>query len=423
MNASLFWYPLAGDDAMNRVYIIGGAQSDFARNWTRDGKGLEAMLADTIYAALGSTNIDPARVETVHIGNFVAELFVKQGILGGVVAEAVPELRGKPSQRHEAACASGSMAILSASAEIEAGRYDCALVVGAELMRNVHGDVGAEYLGTAIWHGQEAHDATYIWPHMFSNVMEEYDQRYGLDYDDVGAIARLNYTNAKRNPNAQTRTWEFGPQSFVADDDANPIIEGKVRRNDCGQITDGAAAVLLASESFAREYAAANGLTLSDIPSILGWGHRSERIAYDGKISDSKNATFLFPTVRNTIEDALQRAKLHTIFDVDAVETHDCFAITEYMAIDHLGLTAPGKSFEAVRDGTIAADGQLPINPSGGLIGLGHPVGATGVRMLLDAYKQTTRTAGGYQVQGANKVFTLNIGGSTTTTACFVVGR
>ena len=92
------------------------------------------------------------------------------------------------------------------------------------------------------------------------------------------------------------------------------------------------------------------------------------------------------------------------------------------MAIDHLGLTAPGESWKAVEDGSIAMGGRLPVNPSGGLIGAGHPVGATGVRMALDAFKQVTATAGDCQVEGARTVQTLNIGGSTTTTVSLVVG-
>lgn len=93
------------------------------------------------------------------------------------------------------------------------------------------------------------------------------------------------------------------------------------------------------------------------------------------------------------------------------------------MAIDHFGLTEPGQSWRAIEEGVIDFGGRLPINPSGGLIGCGHPVGATGVRQLLDAYKQVTDTAGEYQVPGAAAVGTLNIGGSATSTVCFIVGR
>ncbi len=98
-------------------------------------------------------------------------------------------------------------------------------------------------------------------------------------------------------------------------------------------------------------------------------------------------------------------------------------ATTEYMTIDHLGITAPGESWKAIEEGVIAPGGRLPVNPSGGLIGLGHPVGATGVRMLLDAWKQVAGEAGAYQVDGARNVATLNIGGSATTTVSFVVSN
>ena len=113
---------------------------------------------------------------------------------------------------------------------------------------------------------------------------------------------------------------------------------------------------------------------------------------------------------------------MHHISDLDGLETHDCFTITEYMAIDHSGLTAPGDSWKAIDEGRITRDGDFPINPSGGLIGLGHPVGATGVRMLLDCARQVTGQAGAYQLPKAKNMMTFNVGGSTTTCASFVVG-
>jgi acetyl-CoA C-acetyltransferase len=110
------------------------------------------------------------------------------------------------------------------------------------------------------------------------------------------------------------------------------------------------------------------------------------------------------------------------VSELDAIECHDCFTTTHYMAIDHFGITAPGESWKAIEDGTVFADGLLPVNPSGGLIGCGHPVGASGVRMLLDVAKQVRSGAGDYQVDDARTAATLNIGGSATTTVSFVVG-
>ena len=126
------------------------------------------------------------------------------------------------------------------------------------------------------------------------------------------------------------------------------------------------------------------------------------------------------PHVRSTVLDALRRAQCN-LDDLDGFEVHDCFTPSEYLAIDHIGLTGPGESWKAIENGEIEIGGRLPINPSGGLIGGGHPVGASGIRMLVDATKQVSGTAGDYQVEGARRFGTLNFGGSTATTVSFVV--
>jgi acetyl-CoA C-acetyltransferase len=127
------------------------------------------------------------------------------------------------------------------------------------------------------------------------------------------------------------------------------------------------------------------------------------------------------PHVRGAVLDAFDRARI-ALDDLDGIEVHDCFTPSEYLAIDHIGLTGPGESWKAIENGEIEIGGRLPINPSGGLIGGGHPVGASGVRMLVDATKQVSGTAGAYQVDGASTFGTLNFGGSTATTVSFVVG-
>ena len=130
-----------------------------------------------------------------------------------------------------------------------------------------------------------------------------------------------------------------------------------------------------------------------------------------------------FPHVRQAIQEAFNRAGIADVKQLDGIETHDCFAMTEYMAIDHFGITAPGESWRAIADGSVAFGGRLPINASGGLIGCGHPVGATGARMLLDASRQVTQRADAMQIAGAEQIATLNIGGSCATVCSFVVGR
>jgi len=405
------------------VYVLGGHQTDFARNWAREGQDLFAMFKEALEGGLAAAVLDPEEIEAAHVGNFTAEIFCNQGHLGGFFAAVDPRFNGMPASRHEAACASGSMAILSAMAEIECGRYDLVAVLGIEMMRNVPGDQAAKNIGEpAMWAGRECQGVKYPWPHTFAELGDEYDRRYGLKFEHLAEIARINFANAKRNSNAQTRQWTFTDESFTEDDGANPVIAGRIRRQDCGQVTDGAAVVFLASERKAAEYAARRGGVLEQLPRIQGWGHKTSFIDYQSKVDASRDAPLVFPHVKHAIDDALGRAGVESADALDGVETHDCFTTTEYMAIDHFGLTAPGESWKAIEEGVIDRGGATPFNPSGGLIGLGHPVGATGVRMMLDCAKQVTGKAGDCQVEGARRFAMLNVGGSATTVASFVVG-
>ena len=401
------------------TWVIGGYQTDFARNVAREKAGFTELFAETVRSTLESAAVAAADVDVIHVGNAFGQLFTGQGQLGGLPATVEPQLWERPAVRHEAACASGSMAVLAAMAELEAGRYDVALVIGAEIERNVPGDLAAQHLGAAAYIGHEGQEATYMWPYMFDQLTEEYDRRYGIDDHYIHAIAELNSRNGRRNPNAQTRGWAFTDASFTDDDEANPRIEGRVRRTDCGQVTDGAAGIVLVSGRYLADHP---DIAARPRAEMLGWGHRTVGLSLAQKFEHSADDPYVLPHVRNTIRDAFERAHIADVFDVDAIETHDCFAMTEYAAIDHFGITGPGESWKAIEGGDLEIGGRIPVNPSGGLIGGGHPVGATGVRMVLDSYKQVTGQAGDYQVEGARRVATLNIGGSSTTSASFVVG-
>ena len=406
---------------MSNVFVLGGAQTDFATHWSREGKGAFEMMQAAVTDALTSAQVEASAVQVAHVGNFAGELFSGQGHMGGFVASLDPAFDGLPTSRHEAACASGSVATLAAMTDIESGRYDLALVVGLEQMRNVPGRAAADHLGAAAWRGREGQDATFLWPHMFSRLADEYADRHGLDYGHLMTIARQAFDNGRRNPMAQTRRWAFTDASFTDDDEANPPIEGRLRRQDCGQVTDGAAAVLLASEAFAKRWASAHGRGLDAVARIGGWGHRTSSMLLEEKLARTRGERYVFPHLRGTLEDAWRRAGVSGVDAVDCMEVHDCFSITQYMITDHLGIAPAGRPGEAIEAGVTAHDGDLPINPSGGLIGAGHPVGATGVRMLLDAQRQVTGSAGDTQVPGARVAQTLNIGGSCTTTVSFVL--
>lgn len=405
---------------MTSTYVLGGAQTDFAKNWTRSGEGLYDMMAEAVDGALESAQLDPAQVGVVHVANLGGELFSGQAQLGGMIPALHPALDGVPTSRHEAACASGSVAILAAMAELEAGRYDVALVVGLELMRNLPGEEAAALLACGTWVGREVLETALPWPEQFNAIAEHYDARYGLDHGHLGRIAEINYGNARKNPHAQTRDWAFGPHAFADDDQENPVVIGHLRKQDCGRISDGATAVVLASRRFAETRG--DGPSLRQLPRLKGWGHGTGTMVLADKLKASSREGHLFPHVRKAAADAFGRAQLAGVSSVDLVELHDCFTITEYVALDHLGITAPGEAWKAIEEGTIDLTGSLPVNPSGGLLGLGHPIGATGVRMVLDAARQVTGVAGDAQVEGATNAATLNIGGSFTSVVSFVVG-
>jgi acetyl-CoA C-acetyltransferase len=403
------------------TFILGGTQSDFARNLGRERREVADLVGELVDGALADAAVEPSDIGAIHVGNAFGELFSGQGHLGAMPATVRPALWGVPAARHEAACASGSVAVLAAMAELEAGRCDVALVIGVEQERNVPPEQAARFLGTAAWAGHEGEGARYLWPHMFSRLGDAYAERWGLDRRHLVAIARKNLDNARRNPRAQTRGWTVGDATFDESEATNPVIEGRLRRADCAQVTDGGAAVVLASARYAEAWARARDRSPARTAQVLGWGHRTAGLPLDAKLARAGREGLLFPHVAEAFADANRRAG--TALDgLDGAEVHDCFTTTEYMAIDHLGLTPPGQSWRAIEDGRTAPGGKLPINPSGGLIGGGHPVGATGVRMVLDDALQVTGRAGDYQVPGARTFATLNLGGSATTVVSFVVG-
>lgn len=401
----------------SNVWILGGYQSDFARNLAAEGRGIDALTAEVIDGTLAAAAVRAEDIGVVHVGNAFGELFIGQGHLGAMPATVRAALWGVPAARHEAACASGGIAVLAALSNLRAGLHDCALVLGIEIERCVPRPAANAHMATAAWAGHEEIPEAPIWAAMFDRIAAEYERRHGLDPAHLRRIGQINFANARRNPNAQTRGWVVpdltGPGGI--DEQQNPGVCGRLRRYDCSQLSDGGAGVVLAGDRFLAAHP-----DLRPLGRIAGWGHRTAGLSLAAKLERSANADLIFPHVRDAFADALARAGV-TLAEIAGLETHDCFSASEYMAIDHIGLTAPGESWKAIVNGDIARDGRFPINPSGGLMGGGHPVGATGVRMLLDAAKQVGGRAGDYQVEGARRFATLNIGGSTTTTVCFVV--
>lgn len=412
------------------VHILGGAQTDFERNWKKEGKNLVALLKEVINDSFADANFSFEELKKLNknnkveafVGNFIAEKYIDQGHLGAFLTEVDESFYGVPSARYEAACASGSVAIDAAISKILSGEIDVAIVVGFEIMKYVDSKVGGDYLGRAAYYEKESKGIEFPFPKLFGKLVNEILKKYSnIDekrlMDSLAKISAINYENAKRNPKSQTRKWYMSfKHASNRGGETNPYVGEKLAVSDCSQITDGACCVVLCSDNYIREKNINNNIV------IKGYGHRNAPLLFEKKIKENANSDFILPWTRQAVLDAYKRSGLK-VDDIDVFETHDCFTSSEYIAISAFGITEPGKEYEAIEQNLIAFDGNKPINPSGGLIGCGHPVGATGVRMLLDCYKQVAKKAGDYQISNVNNAMMLNIGGSATTNYVFIVGK
>lgn len=355
------------------------------------------------------------------VGNFISELFIDQGHIGALLTEVHPALAGIPVARYEAACASGSVAIDAAKTKISAGDYDIAIILGFELMKTKNSKITGDILGRAAIYSEEAVGLDFPFPKLFGRLADETIKKYNLDknryLENLARISVKNYSNAKRNPNAQTRKWFMDlEQASSRGTVTNPSVGGLLAVSDCSQVTDGGASVVLASEKFLEEN------EIDETVVVKGYGHRVAPMSFESKIEYASKTEHILPWTQRAVEDAYKRANL-SVEDIGVFETHDCFTSSEYAAISAFGITKPGEEYRAVEENIISFDGRFPINPSGGLIGCGHPVGASGVRMFLDVYKQVKGIAGDYQVADVKNGLMLNIGGSATTNYVYILGE
>ena len=412
----------------NRVYILGGAQSDFQRNWTKEGKNEIALLKEVVGDALLDAGLSEEELHKLNeenragcfVGNFIAEKYVGQGHLGALLTEVSPVFYGMPSARYEAACASGSVALDAAVTKIENGNFDVAVVVGWELMKTVDSRTGGDFLGFAAYYDKECRGVAFPFPSLFGRLADEIIARYSLDrkpfMEALAMISAKNYANAKRNPLAQTRDWFMSlEQAMDRGSTTNPLVGGPLAASDCSQVTEGAAVVILVSERIIREKGAKRIC-------VRGYGHRVAPMLFSRKMEEAKSSPYILPWTRRAVLDAYARSGLR-FEDMDFFETHDCFTSSEFAALSAFGIAAPGRELDVLERGLTEFDGPFPVNASGGLIGCGHPVGASGVRMFLDLYKQVAEKAGTYQLAKARTGMMLNIGGSATTNFVYIVGR
>ncbi|MCU4741449.1 thiolase C-terminal domain-containing protein [Natronoglomus mannanivorans] len=346
---------------MSEVRVAGVGLTPFGNTPERTGRDL---FAEASAAAFDDGDVPRTDVEGVFYGNFMGELAEHQGHQGPLMAEAAGV--HAPATRYEAACASSGAAVREAVKRIRTGENDVLLVGGAERMTNL-GTAGAtEALAIAaddLWEVRSG----MTFPGAYALMAQAYFREFGGDHEDLAHIAVKNHENALPNEKAQ-----YQRAITVEDVIEAPTVSTPLGLYDSCPISDGASAVVLVSDEYARDH----GL---DAPvAITGTGQGGDRMALQDREYLARS-----PAARIAGEEAYADAGCSPE-DVDVAEVHDCFTIAEVLAIEALDLEPVGEGITAARDGRTIADGDRPINLSGGLKAKGHPVGATGASQIVE---------------------------------------
>ncbi|HMB09292.1 thiolase domain-containing protein [Saliniramus sp.] len=379
---------------MRRVFVAGIGSTAFGRH---SGTDIEALAIKAGDAAIRESGVSRKEVGALYLGNFVAGPLVGQEVLAGLVADGLG-LGQIPCTKVEGACASGGIAFRHASLAISTGACDVAIAVGVEKMTGADTPTVTAALNCAMDNRADGVSGL-TFPGLFGLVWKLHAARYGTTRSDVSSVVRKNKANGLRNPLAQ--------MAAHIDDEAilnSALICDPLRLFDCCPVSDGAAAVLLVSEEVAR---ACSTPMVEVAASVQTRG--SARIAGHPDLCS-------FDATVAAAHAAYDMAGLSPS-DIDFVELHDCFSIAEIVDSEDLGVVPRGQGGIWAREGRTRIGGDVPINPSGGLLAKGHPVGATGIGQIYETVLQL-RGAHPNQVKDAAIGLTHNLGG--TGVACTV---
>lgn len=416
--------------ASRRVFLVGGHITPFIGKGSKNfiwkkhpdfakktNPTLKDYIADSIKGCLSSTGVAGAQVDKVYVGNFAGELFSKQGHLGAAVALGDAALMYKPSMRVEGACASGGLAAAGAIQAIKAGD-DCALAVGAEVQTTVAASEGGTYLARAADFDRQADIDDFTFPCLFARRTKAYLSKYPHASDkDLGLVSAKAYGNGNLNPLAHMHSVKVDADhagtvsktnpNFLTNEDYKPFV----RLTDCSQVSDGGAACIFASEEGLKKL----GRKVEDCIEVLGNDYGVGDLWTDPEDLTSMD------TIRTVVQRLLAAKKL-TIADIQVGEFHDCFTMAELLTYEAIGLAAPGQACDVIRAGETSLQGKLPVNTGGGLISFGHPVGATGIKQVVEIYRQMKGLCGDYQLASKPELgLTINMGGDDKTVAAMVL--
>eukprot|EP00930_Biecheleria_cincta_P023174 TRINITY_DN16784_c1_g2_i1.p1 TRINITY_DN16784_c1_g2~~TRINITY_DN16784_c1_g2_i1.p1 ORF type:complete len:414 (-),score=83.02 TRINITY_DN16784_c1_g2_i1:14-1255(-) len=396
-----------------RVYLVGGHITPFVGKghptFKKGEKGLKEYFSESIQGALRNTGTKAEAIDRIYVGNFAGELFNSQGHLGAAVAGAEPALVNKPSMRLEAACASGGLACSEAVRAVIAGD-DCVLAVGVEVQTEADARTGGTYLARAADFKRQAGIDDFTFPALFGKRTKAYLEKYPeVSMEDIAAVAAKAYANGNRNPLAHMHTVKLSPEKAAKGPKflSNPEYKPFLRVTDCSQVSDGGAAAIFMSEQGLRK----NGISFADAVEVIGFDQGAGDIWTDPLVQTE------LTTVKTVVGRVLSKSGVHPS-EIEVAEVHDCFAVTELLMYEAIGLATPGKGAELFRSGATGIAGRCPVNTGGGLVAFGHPVGATGVKQVLEIHRQMKGMCGDYQISKKPALgLAVNMGGDDKTAA------
>jgi acetyl-CoA C-acetyltransferase len=386
---------MASRGIKDRVAIVGMGCTAFGEHWD---KGSEDLLVEAGNEAYRSAGVEPDRVDAYWLGT------MGSGVSGLMLSEAL-KLDYKPVTRLENMCATGSEAMRNAAYAVASGAYDVAMAIGVEKLKD-SGYSGLVVSGTP----DDGTRSNMTAPAMFSLLAPAYAKKYGVDEGElkevIARIAWKNHCNGAKNPKAQFRK-EVPMEKILG----SPRVAGMFGVFDCSGVSDGSAAAILCRAEDAHKY--------TDKPIFLKALSFAAGPA-EGSFSQDYDFT-TFQEVVASAGDAYQQAGVsNPREEISMAEVHDCFTATELVLMEDLGFSERGQGWKDVKAGRFDLDGAQPVNPDGGLKSFGHPIGASGLRMMYEMWLQLRGEAGERQIREPKLGLTHNLGGQPGRCVSFV---
>jgi acetyl-CoA C-acetyltransferase len=391
---------MASNGIKDRVAIIGMGCTKFGEHWD---KGPEDLLVEAAYEAYESAGVGPDDVDAYWLGT------MGSGISGLTLSEPL-KIQYKPVTRVENMCATGSEALRQAAYAVASGAFDMAMAIGVEKLKDsgYSGLVGSNP-------PNDGTEGSMTAPASFSLLAPAYFKKYGLDPEKgkevLSRIAWKNHKNGARNPKAQ-----FQKEVSMETIRNSPKIADPLGIMDCSGVSDGSAAAIVVRAEDARKYCK-DPIYLKALSFVAG--------PAEGPLSQDYDFT-TFREVVATAKDAYKQAGITNPREqLSMAEVHDCFTPTELVLMEDLGVSKRGTAWQDVMDGFFDLEGKLPVNPDGGLKSFGHPIGASGLRMMYEVWLQLRGNAGPRQLKNPKLGLTHNLGGAPGRCVSFVsvVGR